>query len=219
MPTNFTTPPAGPGAPQGLKSVQIVPLEKAPVHKRETYSALAASRTWQGEASDQKLDIDMPAASEVETESVDVKYTPSDEDKKAFLSAILGGKVYMKKFKIYGNMTITLTDRSVEHTEKLYDVLNSDYRKGKILDEDYDTVYERYLLALQLVRIDNTPYDAIQDEAKFEEWLTVRVSQLMKLSKPVYQAIMEVCRRFEIENRYMTEHAQDSDFWKPGGQA
>ena len=113
-----------------------------------------------------------------------------------------------------------LRDRSVRDTEIIYAVL-----KKLTPGEEYDIVHEQYMLAVQLMRINDELYSSLlpggsnRDEPAggYKGALSSRVDQLMALPRPVYQGLLEACRAFEYQNRYMMEHALDSDFWKPGG--
>jgi len=149
---------------------------------------------------------------------------PSDDDRKHFMRQTLAGKQYDRRYRVFGgSMLFLFVDRSTGETELMYDVLENE---NLDTEEEWATCLERYQLALQLRKVevkgDKPPYeakpmDASQTESALAEDLKDRVKKIMELSKPVYHALMEANRRFEEHVRYLTEHALESDFWKPGG--
>lgn len=144
-------------------------------------------------------------------------YQPDEEDKKAFVRALLGGKQFEKRFKLFNAIDVTLLDRSTEHTETLYNQLESDATKGLIrtdTDDQWVTWNERYCLASTLrIYRDGSGEKGYLPTEKLNE----RTLELMKLPKPVFQALMQTSRRFEVIVQTLTKRAHDKDFWQTGG--
>ena len=215
----FSRPPAGPGSPNS-QIAPTIPLHKADPQRQEQYAALAAL----SDGDVHKLDIDEPQEEQDEViEKEPVKAMPTEADRKAFLSALMGDKQYEKDFQLFGRISMKLRDRTVDDTEAVLRVLGVKDDSERLTQDDYALTYDRYLLVVQLAQLNGNPYVPLNFEHDVEKnkvMLDEAVKQrLITLKRPVYHAALETLRRFEDENSYMTEHALDSDFWMPGGQA
>jgi hypothetical protein len=220
----FSKPPQGPGAPNP-KIPNTVPLSEADEQRQEMYGPLADAM----KADTSKLDIDDEQdAVEKEEESgtepapapEDTFVPPSKEDRKAFLSAILGGKQYEKTFKLFDNVTITFRDRTIKDTEVILSILSKRVLDEELSQDDYDIAYDRYLFVVQLAAINGAEYAIKELNVDDRETLDDSVRDwLLALPRPVYHGALMAFRQFERENAFMTEHALDSDFWKADGQA
>jgi hypothetical protein len=144
-------------------------------------------------------------------------YRPDEDDKRAFVRALLGGKQFEKRFKLFNAIEVTLLDRSTEHTEMLFNQLEVDANQDRIktgTDDQWITWNERYCLATTLrIYKDGSGEKGYLPTDKLHE----RVQELMKLPKPVYQALLQTSRRFEIIVQTLTRRAHDKDFWLTGG--
>lgn len=144
-------------------------------------------------------------------------YKPDDEDKKAFVRSLLGGKQFEKRFKLFNAIDVTLLDRSTEHTEMLFNQLEVDTNQARIktdTDDQWVTWNERYCLAstMRVYRDGAGEKGYLPTDKLFE-----RVQELMKLPKPIYQALLQTSRRFEVIVQTLTRRAHDKDFWVTGG--
>jgi len=242
MPDNFSRP-----EPQRQKIAPTVDLKEADGERREKYGTLEKMKEGlptQGEvreiAPENRTENipfpDHPAkgtpvrAPEIEEDRETMRQVlrpkddPTDEDRRTFMRSVLAGKRYKRIYKLFGGeMSATLEDRSTTETELMYATLEAD----KPSENDGDMLLERYQLALQLRSVDlkgqSPAYQAgtLEEgtEPAQQEAMRERVTQIMKLPKPTYQALMEVVRRFEDHVAYLTERALDTDFWKAGGGA
>lgn len=217
MPDGFST-------PVGIKNKEpkLVPLSQTDAERQRLYQPLAEMN--ESLKAEPKMPVmgvpeqppEIPVSPEPEIEP------PTEEDKQAFLASILGGKKYEKIYTIFGNTKVRMVDRGVEETELIFSQVNLADEAGLIKTEgDYLLTMERYQLAYQLYEVHSpasgsTGYEPLGlDKDKLQE----RVKALFKLSKPLYQALMEVCRIFEAHVDLLTQKATDANFWKPGVQS
>jgi hypothetical protein len=219
---DFSRPPSGPGAPQP-KIPETVPLEKTDEHRQAVYGPLAATSK-----DTEKLDLEEESEpSTAEPEVGDIKRPefepPSEDDRKAFLSALLGGKQYEKRFALFGGgVTVKFRDRTTKDTEAVLAILRRLADKEHMTQDDYDIIYDRYMLVIQFVEFNDEEHAIKELEAdeRNRELLDKCVQEwLLSMPRPVYHAVLQAFRQFENENAFMTEHALDSDFWKPDGPA
>jgi len=143
----------------------------------------------------------------------------SDQDKKNFLRAILGGKDYEKKYKLFDNIDVSMSDRSVELTERMYNQLEEDQKNKKIkieTDEGWDVWTDRYQMAAVVRAVTGLQGG---EQYPIPENFFDRVQVLMRFPKPVYSALMETTRKFEDHVETLTSKAQEPDFWRAGGKS
>jgi hypothetical protein len=207
-------------APKTPQIPQPVPLEQTDPSRQGMYNELIKAN--------KELEAPLVGASTTTVSSEKQSFvaapapqdppTVSDMDKRNFLRAILGGKDYEKKYKLFDTIEVTMVDRSVELTEKMYDQLEADQKDKKIkleTEEAWDVWADRYQMAAVVRGVsgvqNGTTYPAPEN---FLE----RVQLLMKFPKPVYGALMEASRNFEEHVIEMTAKAQDPDFWRAGGK-
>jgi len=138
-------------------------------------------------------------------EEVPAAKKATEEDKKEFLRSVMGGSRYVKTYVLFGSIKAVFADRTTEITEDLFRRLS----ESTLNQEGKEIFFDRLLLAAQLTQLGKDSYvGADVDE---------NIKRILKLSKPLYQAVMAACRDFEAHVAYLTDHAQDADFWKPGG--
>lgn len=201
MPSGFSTPP------KGGSIADPVDLKDTDPERQKLYGKLAGMDGLAGEAEDESPQKDAP---ELPTADRAPRLLPSEDDKKEFLRSILKGSRYSKKIILFGNMEAAFADRSTAITEEILRSLV----KRELSVEDWTVESERRLLASQLLSFGSDifihPADTLE---KVEE----NLNKILKLTKPLYQALMHACRDFEEHVAYLTNKAQDPDFWKPGG--
>ena len=217
MPDGFST-------PVGIKNKEpkAVPLAQTDAERQRLYQPLvemnealkAEPRVPVAGVPEQPPEITVAPEPEIDP--------PTEEDKRAFLASILGSKKYEKVYTIFGDTKVRMVDRGVEETELIFSQLNLADESGIIKTEsDYLLAMERYQLAYQLYEVHSpasgsTGYEPLGlDKDRLQE----RVKALFKLPKPLYQALMEVCRMFEAHVDLLTQKAPDPNFWKPGVQS
>lgn len=206
--------------PQGqLKIPSAVPLSQADPERQRLYKGLADM--------DAKLpEPEAPAVAQPPPTSTppppdpdleEEYYLPTDEDKQAFVRAVLGSRSFEKKFTLFGAVEAQYVDRTTETTEAVFTQLEQDAAEGKIktsTDEAWATWTERYNTASTLRQFkDQAGVKSFPQTDKLHE----RALELMKLPKPLYQALMQAGRRFEAIVSTLTQKAHDQSFWKTGG--
>ena len=215
MPEGFTTPPIVP------KIAPVVSLDKADADRQKTYGDLARA--------DAELKATLPLGDEVPEPAPapieepmwvasDVKWT--DEDKQAFVRALFGNRQFEKRYVLFGELEASFVDRTPEQSESLYRQLEIDSESSVIrteTDEQWAVWLERYQLAGNLREV-KTKTSGTQSFPPTDK-LNDRVKELMKLPKPLYQALMQTSRNFEALVNELTRRAQDSDFWKTAGSS
>jgi hypothetical protein len=216
MPEGFSAATAGPKP----RIAPTTPLAQASPERKELYEPLAAWKDGQDSPADAPPSV--PPLPPETPAPEDAHSAPSEEDKRAFLAALLGGKRYEKRYALFGSLAATFADRTTEETERLYTQLSLDEKEGLVKsDEDLAVRLERYQLALQLRALDGLKpparYAELELNAEFGKELATRLDALLKHPKPLYQALMEACRTFERHVGLLTERALDTPFWKAGG--
>jgi hypothetical protein len=219
----FTRPPAGGGA----QIPPTVPLEQAGDDRKEKYAGLAKLREEELKELEGKLpgveepepkfkfDLEIPPAAE---EKPDPLTLPTDEDKQAFVRALLASKSFEKKYTLFGKLDACFVDRTTEQSEVLFQQIEIDSANAVIKtdnDGQWQVWVERYQLASTLrdLRQTGTGTQSFPPTDKLHE----RVKELMKMPKPIYQGLMQTSRYFETLVSSMTERAIDADFWKAAG--
>ena len=134
------------------------------------------------------------------------------------MRSVLGGRSFAeKKFLLFGSIEAQFVDRTTETTEQLYGQFDADGKAGTIqteTDDAWASWLERYNLASTLRQFkDDAGIKPYPQTLKLHE----RVVELMKVNKPLYQALMQAGRRFEAIVNTLTAKAHESDFWKTGG--
>lgn len=155
---------------------------------------------------------DLPAPAGEQTQSdpavkaaADSVKAVTEDDKKEFLRSIMNGTRYVKTYMLFGTVKAVFADRTTDITEAVFQKV----RDADITAEDKDVLLDRLLLVSQLTQLRNEDYI----EGEIDE----KIKKIIKLPKPLYQALMAACRDFENHVQYLTDHAQDADFWTPGG--
>lgn len=218
MPAEFSTPPQG-----GIKIPKTVDIKDADPERQAEYAELGkvAAELKEKLPEDDDTPVagndDPPSAPPPEPDLDDSYYEPTLEDKQTFVRALLGGKQFEKRFKLFGSIDATFVDRTTEMTEALYSQLDADTSAKKIktsTEEQWQTWVERYQLASTLREYkDGT---GVRSHPPTNE-LFPRVQELMKMPKPLYIALMQTARRFEAIVNTLTRRAHDDPFWKTGG--
>lgn len=212
------------GLPSGFKPSipPVVPLEQTDPERQRAYGELAAA----AKELEQPLNMDQPSTTagvRVVSGFVDDKaaapeasakaYVPTDDDKREFVRSVLAAKPYEKTYVLFGGIEAAFVDRSPEDTLKIYarlDKLVSD--KLVVTDEEWQVELERTRLATELRSLKG----GIFAKTCAGE-LNDRVKDLLSLTRPLYEALMEAGRHFEGHIDYMVERAAEPNFWRTGG--
>ena len=211
---------------------QPVPLEQLDAARQSEYAALAeANKKLEGKLEEPAAKPAVRSAGipfvpevsppdEVAPKKEPNPWDPTDEDKKSFVRSILGGKNYEKSYTLFGSVKVVFGDRDVDLTEKMYDQLEADGKTDtqKIhvdTDEQWSVWAERYMLGatLRSVTMEKTPAKTFAPPEVFHD----RFKELSAYPRPLYQALMETARIFELHIRELVSKAQDANFWKTGG--
>lgn len=209
----------------------VVPLAAADAERQKLYGGLEKARQ---EELGKKVpgfepdpSITPPMASDsaptppiTTPDSEDAQYDPTEEDKQAFVRALLGGNAFEKRYMLFGQIEAAFVDRTTEQTEQMYALLQKDGTEGRIKTDtdEYWTVWlERYSLASNLREYTQT--GAGRKTFPPTDKLFERAQEFVKLPKPLYQALMQSNRVFEVVVDKLTQKAQDPNFWPTGGAA
>lgn len=204
MPQGFSVPPKG-GA-----IAEPVDLKDADPERQKLYGKLAGMEGLAEDVEEVGETENKHTKTQPPGEIMAPRLLPSEEDKKEFLRAIMKGSRYSKKIVLFGSMDALFADRTTAITEEIFKEL----AKKELSVEDWTVESERRLLAAQLVSVGTEAFIHPADTyGKIEE----NLNKILKLTKPLYQALMEAVRDFEAHVAYLTQKAQDPDFWKPGG--
>lgn len=206
--------------PQGqLKIPAAVPLNQADPERQRLYKGLADVDAKLPEPAEQIVSAPLPVSAPPppDPDLEDEYYLPTDEDKQAFVRSVLGSRSFEKKFILFGSVEAQFVDRTTETTEAVFAQLEQDALEGKIktnTDEAWSAWTERYNTASTLRQFkDSAGIKSFPQTDKLHE----RTVELMKLPKPLYQALMQSGRRFEAIVSTLTQKAHDQSFWKTGG--
>lgn len=149
--------------------------------------------------------------------------SPDDEDKKEFVRAILGNRTYIKKYRLFGNMTVRMTSWTTRLAERMYMQLNSDMDEGILKSrEEWDVWRERYrlLLCLESAEADDSRKILDRKELPVEskEWRSLVEERFLGLPEPLYRAFMDLGRKFEGHLDSLMKRASSADFWPTVGR-
>jgi hypothetical protein len=132
------------------------------------------------------------------------------EDKHAFVRALLSDRQFEKTYKLFGAIEAVFVDRTTDDTTKLF------ARLDKIEeDEAWSLEADKLCLVTTLRELLKRPQGGRNTYSPTEEW-DKRLEEFQKLSRPLYDALINVSRDFEALVKHMVSKAADPDFW-PGG--
>lgn len=211
-------------APQKPKIAPTVPLASADAERQKLYGPLVEEQE-RLKSLEKPIDLESappppvkppdPPAEPAEP-PIPPLAEPTDADKQAFTASILGGKRYEKMYVIFGNVQVFFQDRTSKQTEMMFDEMRTMETQGRIkTDEDWLLWSERFKLVLQLrsMEVPQQP-KKIWEECPIEE-VRKLLDNLLTMPKPLYSALMELCRIFEIHVETLTNKASDPSFWTP----
>lgn len=232
----------------GVKIPEVVDIAKADLERQKTYSGLAdvrnaelagkldldgplpagetAKQSYTTQETDQPLSLPTPVVPEVDEE----KWTPTIDDKKEFVRAVLALKPFEKTVEIFGQVKVHLQDRTFDETENLYEQIATD-SNGVIAtntDEAYAVWESRYKLAATLRKVtvgrkeivfdkaapaqgDERP-EGIKLGARFAE-----IKEKLGNAAGLLGAVVDASACFEAIVFKLTNAAQNKDFWKTAG--
>jgi len=151
---------------------------------------------------------------------------PDVGDKQEFVRTILGGRRYEKKYELFGGARVALESWTAREMEKIYDRLELDAAQNLIKDGDDWTIWlERYRLLLALKSVIAKDGKEVYmrgdkvDPTNSEFWRSLAEEKFLGLSRPLYQALMETGRRFDLHLETLTKRASSRDFWSAVGQS
>jgi hypothetical protein len=159
------------------------------------------------ETTQEKAPPIMGEAQNPETEAaVDV----SDEDKRAFVRSILGGRAFTKTYVLFGAVTAVFTDRTPDKTLKMYEQVKTE---ADYATHEWPAAFTAHCLASTLT--------ALEIDRKAEimnvDDLKPKIERLKQLPRPLYLALLDTAENFEHLVDLLVDKAQDRDFWLAGG--
>lgn len=200
----------------GPKIPDVVPLADASDERQQLYGPLTEHREQEikehpPEEPRPKVYPPAPEPGVMEPPNVD------DDDKIAFVDAVLGDRQYEKSYVLYGNIEAKLQDRTAERTEAVYAKMEEHKEKGELtfeFDSQWVIWVERFQLAANLIEVRQKGLDT-KAYPPTDNFLG-RARELMKLPKALYQALLQANRDFEQLTSALTQEAQNTDFWPAG---
>jgi hypothetical protein len=149
-----------------------------------------------------------PEEEPVATKKLEIEV--AEEDKRAFVRSLLADRSFEKSYVLFGGpVGVTLVDRTTAETDKLFDWLD------KIEDESAWSLEADRICLASTIREIKRP-DGRNSFPPTDDW-KVRLEELRKLPRPLYEALIETSRNFEALVNKMVEKARDPDFWPAGG--
>ena len=145
----------------------------------------------------------------------------SEEDKKAFVRAILGDKPFAKTYTLFGDVRVTFVDSMQAAYNTLPNIIRADIDAGLAQNFGSDDVGElvnRYLAALTVRDVISASGKAIK--AYKEPAVTKlheRVAELLMLPRPLFLALVNAASDFDSLINGMVERAAVENFWRTGG--
>jgi hypothetical protein len=138
---------------------------------------------------------------EPETPPVPGPEEPTEEDKREFIRCVLGGVPYVKTFVLLGGqLQITFRDRGTETTERIY-----------VGAGDNSLKFARCCLLASLIAVNK------EEHVPPKDVLTEGHDALTKLSRPMYEILMDTARKFDAHMGRLIDEAHNPDFWQPAG--
>lgn len=155
-------------------------------------------------------------------DDIDEEALPTEEDKRQFIRAIMGGESYAKVYDVCGGvMKVRLVDPWPVDQEKVFEQLERDVRDEVIKTQgDWETWYDRYQLVQRVHEITIAPSGA-KTVMQHTPDLRVDFKNLVdqKRGTAAYQILMRVGRVFQRHVELLVERSLDSDFWTDDGPA
>lgn len=163
-----------------------------------------------------------PSPDELFTEE---EVTLTDEERAAFLDALVTGARYERKFSLFdGRIKGRLRCRSTEESQAVAAWMNMGIRENRFKAPlDYAVEMRNILLAAQVMDLNGRRFPALAEPLyrtqKGEEvtepgWLD-QARLWSKEPEPVVAAVYEELRMFERKYWTMVVHAKDQNFWHP----
>lgn len=223
----------------GAKIAETIPIEKADPAKQKEYGGLVAAREADIEG---KLNLpdtpkdkapanpfirhepepELAPHAPLTPENDEERWTPTSEDKKDFIRAVLGMRPFEKVFELFGGeVKILFQDRTFAETEALFASMGTDSDAGTIstLTTEAETVWEtRYKLSTTLRKVTVAKKEhifAIADLKPFDRY--TEIAKAFDGSEPLMAAINRASQDFEAIVFKLTSLAQDKSFWKTDG--
>lgn len=151
----------------------------------------------------------------------------TEEEREAFLLALVTGNRYMRPFSLFnGKVTGMLRCRSLQESEAIVSYLNLEVQENRYKSiPEYNVGVRNSTLAAQVEILNGVTFGTLvapltrtQSEGKVTEpgWLADRDLWSTR-PEPVVAALYEEVRKFERKYWTMVAHAGDQNFWQPAG--
>jgi len=137
-----------------------------------------------------------------------------EEDKRAFVRSILANRVFEKVYPLFGGqIEVTFVDRTTLETDKVFERLG---KLGDKNDNEWSSEADMLCLCSTLREIKQADgRNSFPPTDDFE----VRKTDIKKLPRPLYEALVGSSRDFEELINHLIAKARTSDFWPAGGSA
>jgi hypothetical protein len=157
-----------------------------------------------------------------------IKIEVTQDERDAFLSALLSGDRYVLPFKLFGSaMSGTFRVRSQAESKSIVAQLTRELRAGTVtLENDYGSRLRSMLLAAQVQELNGTTYtelaaplmETVQADGQKQApgWLA-QVEVWERAPEGLVTALYEALKTFEQKYWTMVDSAKDQNFWKPAG--
>lgn len=158
----------------------------------------------------------------------DEEVTLTEEEREAFLEALISGKRYERRFSLFGGRVKgKLRCRSTDESEAIAAWMNSGLREGKYATQlEYAVGIRNAMLAAQVADLNGTKYAELQqplyrtrtgDKTENPGWL--KQADLWSADPAIPEALVaavyEELKLFERKYWTMVMHANDQNFWHP----
>lgn len=157
-------------------------------------------------------------------EAVDVEIT--EEDRNAFLDAVVNGERMTRPFSIFGGkLTGTIRARTAPETRAMVSVIKKWMDSGHVNTKaDYDAVHMPAVLTAQIAELNGTEYPCIREPLMYSVdgdgndidpgWLPMWKKWYDK-PEGIIVGLFEAVKRFEYKYWTMVGRAEDQNFWSP----
>ena len=169
-----------------------------------------------------------PLADTAEEYTALEQLTITEEDREAFLDALVTGERYVRPFSIFGGkIKGKLRCRSQAESYAIMQVLSRETRDGGPITTalEYATRLRNMLIAAQVQELNGEEYATLQDpllqtvkgsEVTPPGWLD-QVAGWEAKNEAIISGLYNELKKFERRYWLMTDNADDQNFWRPEG--
>lgn len=204
---------------------------KAAVPKAANADAMVATGATASSVTEKMVE-GAPASSVVGAEIADSgslftteEITIKEEDREAFIAAIISGKRFVRPFSVFGGaVTGKIRCRSSKESEAIAAWINKGLKEGRYASSlEYAVGVRNSLLAAQIMELNGVAYAELESplmctasKGVVEDpgWLA-SADAWSNMPEPVVAAVYDELRLFEKLYWTLVGHAADQNFWHP----